>query len=150
MRTRLLVAATLVLVLMPAAAVQAGRPVTIRTSFVASDAFPREVCGYPLGFEVEGDTAFRLWLDDEGEPVRAMSTGPIRIRFTRTDTGESARFAIAGPSFYDASLDLVRGTGRWFAMSAEGHPVIASGNWRFPDGTPEGVGAVVDVCDRLA
>lgn len=121
-----------------------------RSSFAVEDVLPAEMCGFPLTFDVWGTTVFRQWFDSGGELRRASSYGPIWISFTRDDTGETARFAIPGPSSFGPQMELIRGTGRWFATSADGHPVIVAGNWRFPAGAPVGSGSAIDVCDRLS
>jgi hypothetical protein len=102
-------------------------------------------------FRVVGRTTTRIFLDADGQVLRARSTGPITIRFTRTDTGVSVRYAVAGPSFYDADLTLVRGTGPWFVFTAAGTPAIAIGNLTFDEvGVPQDPAHLVDVCAALA
>jgi len=121
-----------------------------RATFEMTDTLPTEMCGFPLTFSVRGTTDFRVWVGADGEIAGAMSSGRIWITFRRDDTNAQARYAIPGPSFYDAHLDLIGGTGRWFAISAEGHPVILAGDWTFPGGMPDGSGSVIDVCDALS
>jgi hypothetical protein len=152
MRThlRLIAIATFLSLAVPPSIASASSPMTVESSFIAVERLPDEACGFPLRFRVEGTTAFRLWFDADGAPIRARSTGRTWVTFTHGGTGATARFSIPGPSFFDADINLVRGTGRWFAMSAEGRPLILSGDWRFPNGEPVGTGAVVDVCDRLS
>jgi hypothetical protein len=126
----------------------AEAPVQSRTGFSVVESMDG-VCAFPMTLRVWGRTRTKVFMDGSGTVTRAISTGPITIVFTNEDTGVSKRFAIPGPSFYDANGALVRGTGPWFAFSADGVPVIAAGNWSFDSGAPVGSGRVRDVCTLL-
>jgi len=149
-RTTILIAIPLSVMWLSAGPAAARQPIREVARFVVLESLPSEMCGFPLTFEVRGRTTMKLYLRADSEPMRATSTGPIIITFSREDTGEIRRFSIPGPSFYSADGRLVRGVGPWFAFSAQGEPVIAAGNWTFDAGYPDGVGKIVEVCDLLA
>ena len=129
----------------------AHRPVRTWSSFAVTVHLPAEVCGFRTEFHVRGRTTTKVFLNAAGEPVRMISTGPIRITFVRPGTDATASYAISGPSFFDARGRLVRGTGRWFVFTTEGRPAIAAGNLTFGGGgSPEGAGHLIDICAALA
>ena len=104
-----------------------------------------------MDLRVQGRTFTKIAVDSAGVPTRAISTGPIRIDFSRPDTGAVVTYAISGPSFFDARGRLARGTGRWFAFTAQGTPAIVIGNLTFDgDGVPENPAVLVDVCAALS
>ena len=150
MRRYTLLLAVVVLGTLGAIDADAVKPIKERARFDAEFTYPREVCGFALHIQVRGDVRFRTYVDAGGNHRRGMSTGPAKVTFTNLASGRSRTFAIPGPSFFDATGQLTRGTGPWFASDEGGAPVIASGNWVFEDGVPVGSGHVVDVCDALA
>jgi hypothetical protein len=145
----LLIAGTLSLPLaVPASAVA---PVIVRYGFTVTERVGPATCGFPVLLVVRGKGQSFLFMDRDGNITRGKATGPITATFTNLRTDRSVRYAISGPSFYDADGDLVRGTGRWYVFTADGRPAIAVGNLTFDDaGAPTNARHTIDVCDALS
>src|SRR5262245_53432347 len=117
-------------------------------AFTDDGTFPSDVCGFVLRYHVEGEVTFTIFVDADGQIMRARSTGPIRATFSDDETGETTSYPISGPGFYDETLTLVRGTGNWATFTEDGDFVIASGDAMFGD-TPEMHGHTRSVCADL-
>jgi hypothetical protein len=144
----LLAGTTALALAVPASAVS---PEIARYGFVVVERVGPAVCGFPLVIEVRGKGQSILFRDRDGDITRGISTGPITITFVNRASGQTARYSISGPSFYDADVELVRGTGRWYVFTAEGEPAIAIGNLTFGEGgVPERPAHTIDVCDALS
>jgi hypothetical protein len=126
-------------------------PEISRYGFSVRQRIGPSVCGFPFVFVVTGKGQTLMFKDRDGDIVRGLATGPITITFENRSSGEAVRYSISGPSFFDADGDLLRGTGRWFAFTADGEPAIVIGNLTFgPDGVPEDAARSIDVCDALS
>jgi len=128
----------------------AAEPERTTVSFTDEGTFPADVCGYALGYDVEGRVTMRIFHDEDGVPTRAITTGPIHGTFTNDETGAESTFSLSGPGFYDGSLTLVRGTGNWASFSGEGDLVITSGDATLDGGAGALDGHTRSVCASLA
>jgi hypothetical protein len=110
--------------------------------------FP-DICAFPLTAHVEGRT-FSITFDDRG-----FAGGQLFVTWTRMDTGASRRFAISGPTFFDALGNALRGTGRWTTPMEGVGWVLATGNLTL-EGTQDGfplissmTGSSTSICEVL-
>ena len=110
------------------------------------------ICSFDVVAHARGDTQFIVFVDASGTPVRAITTGQFFVTLTNEDTGFARTFAIPGPSFFDATGTLVRGTGPWLTFDANGEFVLAAGNMDMdPIGNILAIrGRTFDVCSLLA
>ena len=77
------------------------------------------VCPFPLGVHQELKVTFKTFVDANGNTIRSISTGRIHDWETNRRTGETQFFSISGPSFFDATGALIRGTGAWSGVQLE-------------------------------
>jgi hypothetical protein len=77
------------------------------------------VCSFPLDVHQVLKTQYIEFLDANGNTVRAISTGKLQDWETNVATGETQFHSIAGPSFFDATGALIRGTGAWSGVQLE-------------------------------
>jgi hypothetical protein len=99
----------------------ATKPVMQRSGETVVDLhFPAHtVCSFPLDVHQELRTKLITFVDANGDPTRAISTGSIHDWETNAATGETQFYSISGPSFFDATGALVRGTGAWSGVQLE-------------------------------
>jgi hypothetical protein len=146
MRRLTLVALVAALVIGPAASASAATPDIERPGVVTAELdFPAGVfCGFPLQVVLVQRPVFTVFLDRDGNVVRAHSTGSVVATVTNIDSGTTVVQRIPGPSFFDAGLTLVRGTGAWSGIvTTEGVAISAWGRIAFDD-----QGLVTDVRGR--
>jgi hypothetical protein len=57
-----------------------------------------EICSFPVKIEAltDGETLTKFF-DPEGNVVMELTTGPLRVRVTNLDTGESIELNVSGP-----------------------------------------------------
>ena len=110
------------------------------------------ICDLPLVAHVEGFTHFKAFVDANGDPIRGWTGGQLFVTWERTDTGETRRFAIPGPTFFAADGTPIRGTGRWADSEPDGTWYIMAGHLIL-DANFDTIalnGRKVPVCDLLA
>jgi hypothetical protein len=141
---------TVVAILGPLGVANAAKP--DRISFPVEITEPFEACEFDMTAHVEGKNHLTFFVDGDGDVIRGFLAGQLSVTFTRDDTGASRTFTISGPSFFDATGTIVRGTGRWATPTVDGTFVIASGNLMM-----DATGAVVeangnlrDLCELMA
>jgi hypothetical protein len=147
----ILVVGSMLAILGPAGIANAAKP--DRFSFPVDDTVALEgVCSFDMTAHVVGKNHLTFFVDGDGNVIRGHLGGQLSVTFTRDDTGASRRFTISGPSFFDASGTIVRGTGRWATPTADGTFVIASGNLMMDaDGAIlEASGNLRELCDLMA
>jgi hypothetical protein len=146
-----LVGLSALLVSLMATPAAANRPTFIRGSAEFDIPFGSEICGFAINAHIRTKAQTVIFVDRAGDPVRGLSTGQLFATLTNLDTGFSRTFAIPGPSFFDATGTLVRGTGTWLTFEADGTFVLAAGNMDMdPVGTILGIrGRTFDVCSLL-
>jgi ribosomal protein S28E/S33 len=111
------------------------------------------LCDFGLAIHVVQRLTVRLFVDRNGEPVRGLVTGSIKIRIMNTDSGTTITQNIPGPGFLDGNGVLVRGTGPWsIFVDSNGVPISTWGNIAFDEsGAVASVrGKVVEFCPLLA
>ena len=117
----------IVVILGPVGIANAAKPE--RFSFPVDDTVAFDgVCAFDMTAHVVGKNHLSFFVDGDGNVIRGHLAGQLSVTFTRDDTGATRTFTISGPSFFDASGTLVRGTGRWATVTVDGTFVIASGN----------------------
>ncbi len=143
----------LVLFALPASA--AKPQITAGVPFEVEIPFP-DVCDFSMTAVVRGRSHSITFVDESGATIRAFSGGQLFVTWTRDDTGFSRTFAIAGPTFFDAEGDAVRGTGRWTTPLEGTGWVLANGNLTF-DGFQDGFslitaysGNVTSICELMS
>lgn len=141
---------SVIAILGPAGIANAAPPE--RFSFPVDDVVPFDACSYDMTAHVVGKNHLMFFVDGDGNVIRGFLGGQLSVTFTRDDTGASRTFVISGPSFFDASGTIVRGTGRWATPTADGTFVIASGNLMMDaDGAIlEANGNLRDLCELMA
>ncbi len=142
--------ASLIAILGPLGIADAAKPQ--RFSFPVDDVLQFGACPFDMTAHVVGKNHLTFFVDGAGNVIRGHLAGQLSVTFTRNDTGASRTFTISGPSFFDASGTIVRGTGRWATPTADGTFVIASGNLMFDaSGTIlESSGNLRDLCELMA
>ncbi|MBA3691535.1 MAG: hypothetical protein H0W82_09015 [Actinobacteria bacterium] len=124
-----------------------------RVSFPIDDHLSLDgVCAFDMTAHIVGKNHLIIFVDADGNPTRGFLAGQLSVTFTNEDTGGSRTFTISGPSFFDETLTIVRGTGRWATFTADGTFVIASGNFVM-DGSStilQAKGKLRDLCDLMA
>ena len=115
-----------------------------RISFPVEITEPFEACEFDMTAHVVGKNHLMFFVDSDGDVIRGFLAGQLSATFTRDDIGASKTFTISGPSFFDASGTIVRGTGRWATPTVDGTFVIASGNL-----TMDAMGAIVEANGNL-
>lgn len=111
------------------------------------------VCEFPVDVHLEMKTKTITFVDGNGDPTRGISTGRIHAWETNADTGTTLFSSVSGPSFFDASGALVRGTGGWSGIQLQdGTWIRARGLIAFDtQGLVTAVrGHVEPLCDALA
>jgi hypothetical protein len=78
-----------------------------------------DVCSFPVDVHQELKVRFITFTDANGDPTRSISTGKIHDWETNARTGKTLFFSISGPSFFDATGALVRGTGAWSGVQLQ-------------------------------
>ena len=134
----------------------AAKPkITAGAPFEVEIPFP-DVCDFSMTAVVRGRSHSITFVDDSGATIRGISGGQLFVTWTRDDTGFSRTFAIAGPTFFDANGDAVRGTGRWTTPLEGTGWVLANGNLTF-DGFQDGFslitsysGHVTSICELMS
>jgi hypothetical protein len=123
-----------------------------RFSFPVDDVQRFDVCSFDMTAHVVGKNHLIFFVDGGGNVIRGFLAGQLSVTFTRRDTGASRRFTISGPSFFDATGTIVRGTGRWAAPTVGGTFVIASGNLMMDasGAIVEANGNLRDLCELMA
>ena len=117
----------IVVILGPVGIANAAKPQ--RFSFPVDDTIVLDgVCSFDMTAHVVGKNHLTFFVDGDGNVIRGHLAGQLSVTFTREDTGAARTFTNSGPSFFDASGTLVRGTGRWATVTVDGTFVIASGN----------------------
>ena len=107
-RIRSLVAVLLVLLaLLPASAALADKPT--REPLPAPEPLEfaaGEVCAFPVRIEaVDSKNKAVTFTDEDGNPVRQIITGTLRMRVTNLATGESLVVNVSGPGFLTFTAD---------------------------------------------
>jgi hypothetical protein len=99
----------------------AAKPAMQRSGETVVDLhFPAHtLCSFPLDVHQVSRTKLITFVDANGHPTRAISTGPIHDWETDVATGQTQFHSISGPSFFDATGALVRGTGSWSGVQLE-------------------------------
>lgn len=102
-------------------AAHAAQPIIERGGDTVVDLhFPAgTVCPFPLDIHQELKVTFKTFVDANGDTVRSIATGSIHDWETNLRTGETQFFSISGPSFFDATGALVRGTGAWSGVQLQ-------------------------------
>jgi hypothetical protein len=102
-------------------AAQAAKPIIEKGGDTVVDFhFPAgTVCSFPLDVHQELKVTFKTFVDANGDTIRSISTGSIHDWETNVRTGETQFFSIPGPSFFDATGALVRGTGAWSGVQLQ-------------------------------
>jgi hypothetical protein len=77
------------------------------------------VCSFPVDVHQVMRTRLITFVDANGDPTRALSVGSIKDWETNVATGETQFFSISGPSFFDATGALIRGTGGWSGVQLQ-------------------------------
>jgi hypothetical protein len=123
-----------------------------RVSFPIEITDQIDACEFGMTAHVEGKNHLTFFVDGDGDVIRGHLAGQLSVTFTRNDTGASQRFTISGPSFFDASGTIVRGTGRWATPTVDGTFVIASGNLMMDafGAIVEANGNLRDLCELMA
>jgi hypothetical protein len=127
-------------------------PPTRETSHDVFDIDFGDVCGgFSLLAHVEQTVTLTTFFDASGNPTGGLLTGPIFVTFTNSETDESVRLSIPGPSFFDADGNLISGAGAWATFTSDGGFVWAAGNIVFDEfGNASDIsGTSVSVCDLL-
>lgn len=121
MRRLCLVAAAIgCLTLLSVAPANAAKPTMQRTRTVVDLHFPAgTLCAFPLDVHQVLNTKLITFVDSDGHRTRAISTGKIHDWETNAATGETEFHSISGPSFFDATGALVRGTGSWSGVQLQ-------------------------------
>jgi hypothetical protein len=94
--------------------IQRGAEATVDLHFPAGT-----VCAFPVDVHQEMKVKFITFVDANGNPIRSISTGKIHDWETNVRTGETQFRSISGPSFFDATGALVRGTGGWSGVQLQ-------------------------------
>ena len=94
--------------------IQRGAEATVDLHFPAGT-----VCAFPVDVHQEMKVKFITFVDASGNPIRSISTGKIHDWETNVRTGETQFRSISGPSFFDATGALVRGTGGWSGVQLQ-------------------------------
>ncbi len=138
------------LALMLAVPASAHPPTIIRGAGEFDISFGPEVCGFAIEAHIR--TKAQTIVDASGDPLRGTTTGQLFATLTNQDSGFSRTFAIPGPSFFDATGTLVRGTGTWITFTADGSFVLAAGNMAMDaEGTILAIrGQTFDLCDLMS
>jgi hypothetical protein len=136
-------------VLAPASAF-AAPPERDRSIESFEDSLPADVCGFPIDARIDQRVTMRVYVDDTGAPKGGKATGSVVATLTNAENGHQAVLNVPGPTFLDADLDLVRGSGPWATFTPDGRFVVAHGRTTFEDGVAvDTTGRSVDVCDLL-
>ena len=143
------------LLLVPPA--HAAQPIIIPGEpFSVDFAFPDVCPDFAMVATVKGRPHTILFVDSDGNVTRGFAGGQLFVTWTRTDTGFSRMFSIAGPTFFDSSFTPVRGTGRWTTPLQGTGWVLANGNLTFT-GFQDGFslitsykGRVTPLCDLMS
>jgi hypothetical protein len=77
------------------------------------------VCAFPVDVHQVLKTQYIEFVDRNGNVVRAISTGKIHDWETNAATGYTEFHSISGPSFFDATGALIRGTGAWSGVQLQ-------------------------------
>jgi hypothetical protein len=97
---------------------------------------PGAVCDFAVDVHLELRARTITFVDANGDPIRGISVGRIHAWETNAETGTTHFSSISGPSFFDASGALVRGTGSWSGIQLQdGTWIRASGNITFDANT---------------
>jgi hypothetical protein len=89
---------------------------------------PGAVCEFAVDVHLVLKTRSITFLDANGDPTPALLVGRLQAWESNAETGQTHFSSIAGPSFFDASGALVRGTGSWSGIQLQdGTWVRASG-----------------------
>ena len=107
-RTRSLAAVLLALLaLLPASAALADKPTREALPAPEPLAFAAgEVCAFPVRIEaVDSKNKAVTFTDEDGDPVRQIITGTLRMRVTNLATGESLVVNVSGPGFLTFTAD---------------------------------------------
>ena len=122
MRKLWLVSLTTSCLLIAAGTVAQAAPPTIQrgAEAVVDLHFPAgTVCAFPVDVHQELKVKFITFVDASGNPIRSISTGKLHDWETNVRTGETQFRSISGPSFFDATGALVRGTGGWSGVQLQ-------------------------------
>src|SRR5512141_2963620 len=118
--------------------------------------FPNVCPDFEMVATVRGRTHSITFVDKDGNTISGFSGGQLFVTWTRTDTGFSKTFSIAGPTFYDSEGNAVRGTGRWTTPLDGTGWVLANGTLTF-DGFQDGFSLIISyrgnanaICDLMA
>ena len=154
-RAPILAALVICMATMLAAPANAAKPINSGVFEGVVDLhFPANtVCAFPLDVHQELKVKTITFVDADGEPTRAISTGKIHAWETNASTGETRFLSISGPSFFDAAGTLVWGTGGWSGIQLQdGTWINARGLISFDEnGLVSWVrGHVEPLCDSLA
>jgi hypothetical protein len=141
---------SMIAILGPVGIANAAKPQ--RFSFPVDDVLGFDACSFDMTAHVVGKNHLIFFVDGDGNVIRGFLAGQLSVTFTRDDTGASRRFTISGPSFFDATGTIVRGTGRWAAPTVDGTFVIASGNLMMDasGAIVEANGNLRDLCELMA
>jgi len=136
--------------LAPVSAALAAPPVRDRSIGSYEDSLPADVCGFPIDAQIDQRVTMRIYVDGDGAPTGGKATGSVVATLTNETTGEVAVLNLPGPTFLDADLDLVRGSGPWATFTPDGRFVVAHGRTTFDDGVAvDTTGRSIDVCSLL-
>jgi hypothetical protein len=148
--TAVLAIGLMIAILGPIGVASAAKPQ--RFSFPVDDVMQFGACAFDMTAHVVGKNHLMFFVDGNGNVIRGFLAGQLSVTFTRNDTGTSRTFTISGPSFFDASGTIVRGTGRWATPTVDGTFVIASGNLMMDASGAilEANGNLRDLCELMA
>jgi hypothetical protein len=91
-----------------------GELVVVDLSFPAG-----AVCDFAVDVHLVQKVRSITFVDASGDPTGGLSVGRLQVWETNAETGTTHFSSIAGPSFFDASGALVRGTGSWSGIQLE-------------------------------
>ena len=94
--------------------IQRGAEATVDLHFPAGT-----VCAFPVDVHQEMKVKFITFVDASGNPIRSISTGKITIGRRTSGPARPSSAAVSGPSFFDATGALVRGTGGWSGVQLQ-------------------------------
>jgi hypothetical protein len=124
-------------------------PIHQRSGWRELDLEFADACAFPVDVHLHFRGQLTIFVDADGDPVRAIATGPVLNTVTNEDTGASITFSASGPVFLDADLKVVRATGA-NVFIGDGLLFVAGRIEFGPNGEIESIrGHTTDLCERL-
>jgi hypothetical protein len=126
-------------------------PVHQRWDWAEVDLTFHHACAFPVDVQIRYRGQLTTFMDADGDPVRAIGTGPVFNTVTNLDTGASLTFTASGPVFLGADLNLIRGSGGWLFIGDWIFFVTGHIEFSGPYGVIQSVrGHTTDLCERLS